>query len=156
MITYLYILLISIINKEKSIRKMRTRNTRQKSIMQEELESMQGFFSAENLFSRIEERRRGIGIATVYRFLGDKERERQLHSYVCNKRKIYSSSSNSHCHYICQICGRKEHIGINDIGTIKKGIKGTICHFQIDVTGVCERCLGREKEGIRRTTRRPH
>ena len=117
---------------------MKSRNTRQKSAMQKELDSIQGFFSAEELFRKLE--KKGVGMATLYRFLNDKEKKRQLHSYVCDKRKIYSNNSNSHCHYICQVCGKKQHIQLKDIGNIRKDIKGTICHFQIDVHGVCEGC----------------
>lgn len=120
---------------------MKSRNTRQKELLEKEINKIKGFFTAEELYSRIENS--GIGIATIYRFLKEKTKNRQLHSYVCDGRNIYSNSSSSHSHYTCQICGKRSHIEIKDIGKIRKSIKGSICHFQIDVTGVCENCMKR-------------
>src|SRR3989339_818272 len=135
--TYLNMLLILIINKQMS------RNTKQKTELENDLKRISGFFTAEEFHNHALKRLPYTGIATIYRFLKEKTKKRELHSYMCDKRTVYSNSSNNHCHFICQICGKKQHIDIRDVGRIKRNIKGTICHFQIDVTGVCERC--REK-----------
>jgi Fe2+ or Zn2+ uptake regulation protein len=145
-VCYLNILLILIINKKvfKELthsRKMsKLRNTTQKNLLETELLSIQGFFTAEEFYKHASKKNPAIGIATIYRFLNDKKNKRHLHSYICDKHTVYSNNSKSHCHYTCQICEKKEHIEIKDIGSIKKNIKGSICHFQIDVTGVCEEC----------------
>lgn len=120
---------------------MKSRNTRQKELLEIELSRIKGFFTAEELFLLAKKKNTNIGIATIYRFLKDKTNKRVLHSYICERKSIYSSSLNNHCHYICQICGKKKHIDIRDIGSIKKNISGTICHFQIDVYGICDGCL---------------
>jgi Fur family ferric uptake transcriptional regulator len=119
---------------------MKSRNTKQKEVLSIELDAMRGFFNAEEFHFLAKKKIPHIGIATVYRFLNERVSERRLHSYLCDKRTIYSNSRNSHCHYICQECGKKQHIDIKDIGNIKKSIKGTICHFQIDIYGICEDC----------------
>jgi Fe2+ or Zn2+ uptake regulation protein len=120
---------------------MKSRNTKQKELLQKELEHMTGFFSAEDFYKNISKKLQNIGIATIYRFLNEKVQNRQLHSYYCDKRAVYSTSKNNHCHYICQKCGKKQHVDIKNIDSLKKSIKGSICHFQIDVYGVCEDCL---------------
>jgi Fe2+ or Zn2+ uptake regulation protein len=120
---------------------MKSRNTRQKDLLNLELERMTGFFGADEFHQFIQRKMPNVGIATIYRFLNDMIKERRLHSYYCDKRTVYSNSKNNHCHYICQSCGLKQHIDIKNIDSIRKSIKGTICHFQIDVSGVCENCL---------------
>jgi len=120
---------------------MKSRNTRQRDLLQLELEDMIGFFSAEDFHRIILKKMPGIGIATIYRFLNETVKNSQLHSYYCDKRAVYSNSKNNHCHYICQKCGKKHHVDIKNIDSIKRSIKGSICHFQIDVYGVCENCL---------------
>ncbi|GIU69374.1 MAG: hypothetical protein KatS3mg002_0610 [Candidatus Woesearchaeota archaeon] len=122
---------------------MKSRKTKQKELLEKELISIKDFFNAEELYKKVKEK--GIGIATIYRFLNMKVKNRELHKYFCEGRTIYSMSLNNHCHYTCQLCGRKEHIIIRDITPIKKNINGTICHFQIDVTGICGVCLKKKK-----------
>ena len=119
----------------------KSRNTIQKTLLESELTLIHGFFTAEEFHKSALKKVPHLGLATIYRFLNDKTKKRELHSYVCEGRSLYSTRSNNHCHYTCQICGKREHITINDIGNMKKNIKGTICHFQIDVTGVCENCM---------------
>jgi Fur family ferric uptake transcriptional regulator len=119
----------------------KSRQTIQKLYLESLLNSVQGFFTAEEFYNSALKKSPHLGLATIYRFLNDKISNRQLHSYICDKKTVYSTGSNNHCHYICQTCGKKEHIKITDIGSIKKNIKGTICHFQIDVVGVCDGCL---------------
>lgn len=118
----------------------KSRQTIQKIHLESVLNSIQGFFTAEEFYKIALKKILHLGMATVYRFLNDKTKKRELHSYICDRKTIYSTNSNSHCHYICQVCGKKEHINIKDIGSIKKNINGTICHFQIDVAGICEEC----------------
>jgi Fe2+ or Zn2+ uptake regulation protein len=123
----------------------KSRQTIQKAHLESTLQSIGGFFTAEEFHKLALKTASHIGIATVYRFLNEKKKNRELHSYVCDKKMVYSTSSNSHCHYTCQICGKKQHVDIKEIGNIKKNINGTICHFQIDVTGICENCLKKNK-----------
>lgn len=119
----------------------KTRKTKQKRLLEAELEKFDSFFSAEDLFKRVQKKDSKIGIATVYRFLNELRNEERLHPYVCDRRLVYSRLSDNHCHFICQKCGKIVHFDVEDIGFVKKKINGTVCHFQIDVSGTCRNCL---------------
>ncbi len=116
------------------------RTTNQKKILAEELQKLKQFFDAADFHSKANKRDHKIGIATVYRFLKDLEKKGELHSYICGKRKIYSLDQKSHTHFVCEQCGKKKHLNIKKIDFLEK-ISGKVCHFQLDITGLCEECL---------------
>lgn len=130
-------LLIIVINK-KMLKKIR--QTRQKQAINRELESFKTFFTINDLYERIKRKDKKIGIATLYRFLKELKKKNLICSYRCQERQIYSKSKNSHCHFRCQKCGNVKHISIGSIDFIKKNIKNSICHFQIDIEGICKDC----------------
>jgi len=117
-----------------------SRKTKQKELLQGEVKKFSSFFTAEELFAKASKKDAKLGIATVYRFLGELVTRRAVHSYTCERKTIYSFDEQSHCHFICERCGKKEHLTINSLDFIKSKIKGVICHFQIDVSGICQRC----------------
>jgi Fe2+ or Zn2+ uptake regulation protein len=120
---------------------VKIRQTKQKELLNEEIKKFNSFFTAEELLIKAKKKDLKLGIATVYRFLSDLVNKRQIHSYVCNRKTIYSTKDNSHCHFICEKCGKIEHIQVNSLDFIKNKIKGSICHFQIDVSGLCDKCF---------------
>src|SRR3989338_7148472 len=130
-------LLISIINKKMT---KQSRQTRQKSILQMEIDNFQSFFTAEDLYDKPAVKDDKIGIATVYRFLKELKKNNSIHSYLCNRKTVYSISEKNHCHFSCQHCGNITHISINSIDFLKKNLKGDICHFQINIEGICNAC----------------
>jgi len=71
---------------------MKIRNTKQKELLHKELENMRDFFSADDFHLQILKKMPNIGIATIYRFLNEKVKNNQLHSYYCDKRAVYSNS----------------------------------------------------------------
>ncbi len=117
------------------------RITRQKKLLQEEVEQFSTFFNAEELYQKVSERDKKMGIATIYRFLKNLVDKDQLHSFSCAGKTIYSLDQNNHCHFICQRCGKIEHLEIKKIDFLPKSYKNKVCHFQIDVTGTCKDCL---------------
>ncbi len=119
----------------------KSRKTKQKQLIQSEISKFTSFFTADELSAQIKKKDPTIGIATVYRLLKDLRKKRELHSYVCNRKMIYSREKNNHCHFICQRCGQTTHFSIDKIDFLTTKIKGEICHFQIDVHGICEKCL---------------
>jgi Fur family ferric uptake transcriptional regulator len=123
----------------------KSRRTKQKEIIKSEISRLESFFTAEDLYNKIKENNPGIGIATVYRHLKDLRGDKELHSYTCNRRMIYSKDDDNHCHFTCQRCGRVKHFNVDKVDFLKNKIKGEVCHFQIDVHGVCEDCLKKEK-----------
>jgi len=119
----------------------KSRKTKQKELIESEVKTFTSLFTADELFDKIKKKDNTIGIATVYRLLKDLRKKKELHSYVCERKMIYSRQKNNHCHFICQKCDQITHFNIEKIDFLKSKIKGEICHFQIDVHGICEKCL---------------
>ena len=119
---------------------MVTRKTDQKNFIEEEIKNLRSFFDAEELYKKVSKKNKKIGIATVYRFLKKLTEEGKIHSYSCDRKIIYSSNVKNHCHFICENCGNIKHINLKRLDFIQNEIKEDICHFQIDVTGICEKC----------------
>jgi Fe2+ or Zn2+ uptake regulation protein len=119
----------------------RIRHTKQEEVLSEEIKKLTSFFTAEELFSKVHVRNTKIGIATVYRWLKFLVEQGEVHSYLCERKTIYSTNTKNHCHFCCELCGKKKHINLKNIGVLQEGIKGKMCHFQVDVTGICEECL---------------
>ncbi len=119
---------------------MVSRKTNQKKLIEEEINYLSSFFDAEKLYKKVSKKDKNIGIATVYRFLKNLLKEGKIHSYVCNRKTIYSSNIKSHCHFICEDCGNIKHIDLKKLDFLQKEVKGDICHFQLDITGKCEKC----------------
>jgi len=124
---------------------MKSRNTKQKILLSDMSSSMTGFFTAEDLLAKVKKSNKNIGIATIYRFLNERVSAGALHSYICNRKSLYSNSSNNHSHYTCEKCGKVTHIEIKNIDFLKKNIPGDVCHFQIDVHGMCDGCSKKNK-----------
>ena len=119
---------------------IKKRQTKQKEILINELRKFNSFFTAEDLLIKSNKKDPKLGIATVYRFLNELVKKRQIHSYICNRKTIYSVGDNSHCHFTCGLCGKIEHIQVKSLDFIKNKINGLICHFQIDINGLCKEC----------------
>ncbi|MBN1280489.1 MAG: transcriptional repressor [Candidatus Thermoplasmatota archaeon] len=122
----------------------RSRKTKQKELIQSEIATFTTLFTADDLYERLRKKDSTIGIATVYRFLKEIRKKKALHSYVCDRKMIYSKEKNNHCHFICQKCDTVAHFNIEKIDFLQSKIHGEICHFQIDVHGICEKCLLQE------------
>jgi Fe2+ or Zn2+ uptake regulation protein len=114
--------------------------TKQKRGIQACIEQCDTFFSAEELYGVITKKYSKLGIASVYRYLKQAEKKGELHAYVCDRRKIYSTSKKDHCHFTCERCSMVRHIHPKKLDFLKNEIDGTICHVQIDIVGVCSRC----------------
>jgi len=119
---------------------MKSRNTHQKNVMRCEVVNMNSFFSGEDLLNRVRKSDPSIGKATVYRFLKEMKDKKLLHFYNCDRKTLYSKSQKSHCHFICEKCSTTKHIEIKNLDFLKKNMQEEICHFQIDVYGLCSEC----------------
>lgn len=118
-----------------------SRRTRQKLVIEDEIMKSGSFLTIDDILRRANTKDSRIGIATVYRHLKRLKDSGKVHSYICNKKKVYSSHKNNHCHFSCQKCGRVMHFEIGSLDFAKKSFKGTVCHFQVDITGICVECL---------------
>ncbi|MGV8085469.1 MAG: Fur family transcriptional regulator [Candidatus Bilamarchaeum sp.] len=117
-----------------------SRKTKQKESIENEIKGTKSFFTAEDLFEKLKKKDSTIGIATIYRFLKQKNENGELHSYRCGSKNLYSNELQSHSHFICKDCNKTTHINIQDLAAIKNSIKGDMCHFQLDIYGICETC----------------
>jgi len=115
---------------------MKNRQTRQKEIIQKEIDLMKNFFSAENLLERISKKDKKIGIATIYRFLKELRDKDLIFSYTCSGKTIYSTKKRSHCHFECVESGKVIHFEIDNLDFLKDKIPGDIESFQLEVKGV--------------------
>lgn len=115
-----------------------SRETKQKNLIKNEFDKFNSLFTAEDLNAKL--KNKGIGIATIYRFLKDLRDNGKLFSYNCNRRSLYSKEKVSHCHFMCQRCSKIIHINIDSFDFLKKKIDGEIQQFQIDVKGICSNC----------------
>ena len=119
-----------------------SRNTKQKSILENEIKNFSSFFTAEDLLKKTKQKDPKIGIATIYRFLSELTNKRQIHTYTCNRKTLYSLNKQSHCHFTCESCGNTQHIDVKSLDFLKNKIEkiNSICHFQIDISGICNSC----------------
>lgn len=121
-----------------------SRETKQKELLKNEVKKFKSFFTARELFSRASKKDRDIGIATVYRFLKEMRKSRNINSYICERRMIYSLDKNIHCHFTCERSGKVIHFEVDDLNFLKKirkKIPGEINSVLLEINGVCNNCL---------------
>ena len=116
------------------------RMTSQKKILTKEMDKLKSFFTASLLHKRVAQANKRIGLATVYRFLKEAEKKGDTHSFVCDSKKIYSTDKKSHAHFTCEKCGVVKHITVNTVDFLKEIIADEVCHFQIELAGICSSC----------------
>jgi Fur family transcriptional regulator, ferric uptake regulator len=119
---------------------MKTRNTKQKEIINKEISKFKTFFTAEELYEKVKAIDKSIGLATVYRFLKILRRNGNIFSYTCDGKLVYSKENKSHCHFVCEETGKVIHFDINSLDFLKDKIPGSITSFQIEVKGICNKC----------------
>ena len=113
------------------------RITKQKRILYEEIKKFKSFFNAYDIHSKINNK---ISLATTYRFLNTLENQRLIHSFICDNKKIYSNQKTGHTHFKCEKCRKVNHINLKNVDFLKDFIKNDICHFQIELVGICSEC----------------
>lgn len=118
----------------------KSRNTRQKELIESVAGTMENIFTADDLYKSAAGKEKGIGIATVYRCVKLLCEKGVLHSYKCGRRKVYSNKSSNHCHFICHKCGKSEHFDVRNLDFLKEVVDADVCHFQLDVYGLCRKC----------------
>jgi len=121
----------------------KSRNTKQKEVIESIIFLMDSFFTAEEIYKLAKKKDSKIGIATIYRFLNGLKKENKLYSYICDRKTLYSKEKKSHCHFTCEKTGKIIHFDIDNIDFLKKvkeKIPGSITSFQLEVRGVCEKC----------------
>src|SRR3989344_4068314 len=116
------------------------RLTNQKKSISEEITKLNSFFDAQMLYEIIKKKDKNIGLATIYRFLNSLEKDGNIHSFVCDNKKIYSNKKTNHAHFRCEKCNKLEHIKVKNVDFLDL-VEYDICHFQIELVGVCKGCI---------------
>jgi Fe2+ or Zn2+ uptake regulation protein len=119
---------------------MKTRYTKQKELIQKEIDKFKTFFTAEELYDQVKKIDNKIGFATIYRFLKRLRKCEDIYSYTCDNKLTYSKENKSHCHFVCEETGKVIHFYINSLDFLKDKIPGSITSFQIEVRGICKKC----------------
>ena len=121
----------------------KSRNTKQKELIDNVVSSTNSFFTAEDIYNLTTKKDSKLGIATVYRFLNNLKKTGKLYSYICDRKTLYSKEKNSHCHYICEKTGKVIHFNIENLEflkNIKQKIPGDIRSIQLEIRGICKEC----------------
>ncbi len=119
---------------------MKTRNTKQKEIINKEINKFKTFFTAEDLYEKVKVVDKNIGLATIYRFLKTLRKNSNIFFYTCDSKSVYSKENRSHCHFVCEKTGKVIHFNIDSLDFLKDKIPGSISSFQIEVRGICTKC----------------
>ena len=117
---------------------VKTRQTRQKEVIMNEIKDTNKFFSAEELLEKVSKKDKKIGIATIYRFLKSFRENGEIFSYTCKGKTIYSNKRRSHCHFECSKTGKIFHFEVENLDFLEKIVPGEIESFQLEVKGVCK------------------
>ena len=125
---------------------MPKRTTRQKELLKKELKDKKTFFTAEEFYNSIQKKEQKIGIATIYRFLKEQEEKKNIHKYICNRKTLYSLEEKTHAHFYCEECKKEKHLNIKQVDFLKNEVSEEICHFQLNITGICKECKKTIKE----------
>ena len=119
---------------------MVSRLTKQKELLQNELNTFKSFFTAEELYEKSKIHDINLGLATVYRFLKTLRDTNEIFSYSCNNKLTYSKEKKSHCHFVCEETGKIIHFDVDSLDFLKNKIPGKITSFQIEVKGIYGKC----------------
>jgi Fe2+ or Zn2+ uptake regulation protein len=118
----------------------KSRNTKQKEIIETVIGQKDEFFTADELFIDVKKIDELIGIATIYRYLKDLRKSEKIFHYMCDGKALYSKNKKSHCHFICEETGKVIHFDVDSLDFLKGKIPGSISSFQIEVKGKCIDC----------------
>jgi Fe2+ or Zn2+ uptake regulation protein len=125
---------------------MKTRATRQREELAHILKKQKTYFTSNEFFTKVEKENNRISRATMFRFLKELRKKSKITSFICNRKLLYTLNHNNHAHFICELCGTKQHISIKDLSSLAKSVSGSLCHFNLDMYGMCERCKEKERE----------
>jgi len=129
---------------------MNCKNTVQRQIVLDELQSICSHPTAQQLHWMISRRHPSIGLATVYRALDFLEKTGKIQKLQTKKRVTrYDGNSTPHAHIFCKKCG--EVFDIFDVKSVKIESKSleksgfSIDSERIELHGICKKCSNSKK-----------
>ncbi len=123
------------------------RRTWQRDAVREALAVSPGFVSAQTLHSALRESGSSIGLATVYRALGDLAQEGEADSLQQEGESLYRACTpgSHHHHLICRSCGKTVEIEADQVESWAKEVAAGHGFAEpshvVDIFGVCADCV---------------
>lgn len=129
------------------------RNTRQRTIIIEELMGLRDHPSADELYAKVRRRIPRISLGTVYRNLDNLAKQdiiRRLEFGGSVKR--FDGDTSSHEHVRCVVCGRIDDLhgetGLTEHDrALLRGTGYRLLERRVDFLGICPACIERKKRG---------
>ncbi|AJW80274.1 Fur family transcriptional regulator [Clavibacter michiganensis] len=129
------------------------RNTWQREAVRQALDASTEFVSAQRLHARLHEAGSPIGLATVYRALGDLAAEGDADSLQSpDGEALYRTCATGghHHHLICRVCGKTVEIAADEVESWAHDVAArngfTAPSHVVDVFGLCAQCTRRAAE----------
>ncbi len=129
------------------------RNTWQREAVRQALDASTEFVSAQRLHARLHEAGSPIGLATVYRALGDLAAEGDADSLQSpDGEALYRTCATGghHHHLICRVCGKTVEIAADEVESWSLDVAArngfTAPSHVVDVFGLCAECTRRAAE----------
>ena len=128
------------------------RNTWQREAVREALGTSEGFVSAQSLHSSLRDGGSPIGLATVYRALGDLAANGEADSLQSPEgESLYRACSTGHHHHlICRNCGLTVEIAADEVEAWARRVAAehgfTAAAHVVDVFGLCADCTRAQSE----------
>jgi Fur family ferric uptake transcriptional regulator len=126
------------------------RNTWQREAVRQALDASADFVSAQRLHARLHDAGSPIGLATVYRALGDLAAEGDADSLQSpDGEALYRTcdSGGHHHHLICRVCGKTVEIAADEVESWAHDVAArngfTAPTHVVDVFGLCAECTRR-------------
>ncbi|MBF4625023.1 Fur family transcriptional regulator [Clavibacter sp. VKM Ac-2872] len=129
------------------------RNTWQREAVRQALDASTEFVSAQRLHARLHDAGSPIGLATVYRALGDLAAEGDADSLQSpDGEALYRTCATGghHHHLICRVCGKTVEIAADEVEAWAHDVAArngfTAPSHVVDVFGLCAECTVRAAE----------
>lgn len=131
----------------KALRTLGLKVTPRRLALLQTLADSSTYLSAEEVWVRLKQGSRGVGLPTVYRNLEELAEGGLLSKVLHPNRKLYyylCRNTEHHHHFVCVSCRKVEDIGICALDTISREIaqtvRGKVLSHTFQVEGLCEDC----------------
>ncbi len=123
----------------------KTRMTRQKKVIMEEIKKACDHPDADTLHSRVKKKLPRISLATVYRNLEDMAAQGAIIKLSgTTQRTRYDGNSHPHYHFHCLECREIEDIPVEPLEKLDQHVGHSVNHdilwHRVDFFGICSRC----------------
>ncbi|MDD4658813.1 MAG: transcriptional repressor [Eubacteriales bacterium] len=125
---------------------VKTRNTKQRQLILEELRGTKSHPSAEWVYQRVKAKLPNISLGTVYRNLAMlKEQEIIQELPRAGSQSRYDSNPNPHYHFLCLECGRIDDVELPYLEKFNLEVAEKLTEYEVlghfaEFYGLCPQC----------------